>query len=498
METCVSASKARPCVSAYSAAVSAFLLVTCAGLATAQTTVTLNDPRTNVVYATLRAGKYASTNQGNTLETKNTEDQNVLRRALLKFDTQNTIPKGSAVRSATMTVTIAPGAGAIKSRRIAAYQTTQSWDENQVTWNKRRTDPSQPWQTAGGDLGAKLGEQVADSAAGTTITFDVTPLVAQAVSGALGSSRYTRIALVDVDPPQGESRRIYYTPDDPDIANRPKLTVTYDGSASSAPQATTTQPSDSGGSTLKVLEYNVHHGGKGTDGKLDLNRIADWIVRINPDVVSLVEVESYDSYYSGDGVAAYKSLLQQKTGVTWYTLDIQDYGDWSSPGIRNAILSKLPLSGTYRHEFTVGRDRTVGGVLVNVNGRNINIMSTHFDPYDQSNRITQATQLVSYATGFAESRIILGDFNALPGATETATMTATYYDAWAEAVKKGIQESAPDNPNGYTRNGRIDYVFYSRTNPNLTLAKVEVVDTRDASGVMPSDHRPLVATFTVK
>ena len=104
---------------------------------------------------------------------------------------------------------------------------------------------------------------------------------------------------------------------------------------------------------------------------------------------------------------------------------------------------------------------------------------------------------MNYATGFAEDRIITGDFNGVPGTTEINTMTNGYYDAWAVAQPLGIAYSAPDNPYGNTRNGRIDYVFYSHGEQHLTLQSVTVVDTRDANGVMPSDHRPLLAVFGV-
>jgi endonuclease/exonuclease/phosphatase family metal-dependent hydrolase len=302
------------------------------------------------------------------------------------------------------------------------------------------------------------------------------------------------VMIVDLDAPTNLSWRSYYTSTDSTTSNRPTLKVTYGGSTSTA----TTTPTSTTGTTLKVLEWNVQHGGVGTDGKYDPNRVANWIVKINPDVISLCELESKDSYYSGDDVALYKSMLESKTGRTWYTLDIQDYGDWTSGGIRNAIFSKYPMSASYRHEFSVGRDRTVGGISISVNGHNINFMSTHFDPYDEGNRISQAKQLVSYGTGFAEDRIILGDFNALPSTTEMGIIAAAYHDAWADAVKMGTQISASDNPYGYTRRARIDFVWYSRGEAHLTLKSTQVVDTRDANGVMPSDHRPLLGTFTVK
>ena len=172
-------------------------MLSVATLASAQSTMTINESGTQVVYTTLRGGKYADINQGADLETKTSPDMNVTRRALLKFDT-TTIPVGTPIASALLTVTVET-AGATASRHLTAYQGTDSWNETQATWNSRRT--SQPWNTPGGDLGAGLDTQVVSNASGTQVTFDVTALVSEVVSGALGSSRYTRIELVDVDAP---------------------------------------------------------------------------------------------------------------------------------------------------------------------------------------------------------------------------------------------------------------------------------------------------------
>jgi endonuclease/exonuclease/phosphatase family metal-dependent hydrolase len=247
---------------------------------------------------------------------------------------------------------------------------------------------------------------------------------------------------------------------------------------------------------LRVLEYNVHHNGWGTDGIYDPDRVATWIARINPDVAVLVEIEKHTSWSQNtDGVAVYKSLLEAKTGQSWYAWDAQNYGDWTSNGLRTLILSKIPFLSTFRHEYSVGRDRSVGGVTIQVNGRSLNVFGTHFDPYDAGNRQVQARELVAYMSNFAEDRIVLGDFNEQAG--NLTTVSSLYYDAWIEAKRLGLAYSAADNPSGYTRQSRIDYVFYSRGEQSLTLRKVEVVDTRDANGIMPSDHRPLVAEFLV-
>src|SRR5215471_4551693 len=160
-------------------------LVVCAAilgaapLASAQSTMTINQPGSQVVYTSLRGGKYADTNQGADLETKTSSDMSVTRRALLKFDT-TTIAVGTPIASATLTLTVQSG-GATSSRNVTAYQGTDSWTETQATWNSRRT--GQPWNTPGGDLGGRLDTQAVSNASGTQVTFDVTALVSQVVSG---------------------------------------------------------------------------------------------------------------------------------------------------------------------------------------------------------------------------------------------------------------------------------------------------------------------------
>jgi endonuclease/exonuclease/phosphatase (EEP) superfamily protein YafD len=76
-------------------------------------------------------------------------------------------------------------------------------------------------------------------------------------------------------------------------------------------------------------------------------------------------------------------------------------------------------------------------------------------------------------------------------------MTGTYYDVWREAVIDGAAVAFSGN-SGQTRNGRIDYIFQSKGAVALVLKGARVFDTRDASGVRPSDHRPLLATFEVR
>jgi endonuclease/exonuclease/phosphatase family metal-dependent hydrolase len=133
-----------------------------------------------------------------------------------------------------------------------------------------------------------------------------------------------------------------------------------------------------------------------------------------------------------------------------------------------------------------------------VNGRPINVVSTHLDAWTSSFRIAEIRDLKPWFDAFAEQRIIMGDFNAWPGTPEISEMTRDYRDAWAEAVRSNRDVAYPDNPDGHTRKTRIDFVFYSRDATSLVLKKAQVFDTRDRKGVRPSDHNPLVATFEVR
>jgi hypothetical protein len=267
-------------------------IVAILGLATtasAQTTVTLNQPESQVWNATVRGGTYQDRNLSTILETRSSTNAEYIRRAMLKFDTQNTVPAGTPITSAILTVTVKQGSSDA-TRRIGVYQVTTSWDEQQVTWKQRRT--STGWGTVGGDLGTKLTEQVVSNVPGTKVSFNVTPIVQQAVAGSLGSSRYTRLALVDLDGSTSDSWRAYHTSEDANSALRPTLKLTYGTATTTAPPPTTTPTTTTttAGKILRVLQYNIGKNGWGTDGRYDPNRVANWVVKMNPDIISFNEL----------------------------------------------------------------------------------------------------------------------------------------------------------------------------------------------------------------
>ena len=271
-----------------------------------------------------------------------------------------------------------------------------------------------------------------------------------------------------------------------------------------APTPTPTPaPAPSGsGVKLRIAQWNIHHG-VGTDGVYNIDRIATWLASFNPDIVMLNEVEKYTSWGNEDQPARFRSMMQSKTGRTWYAHFSQEYGQWSSNGKGHLILSTYPFQSINHATITASSGLGWGGVVSQatllVNGRTVNLLLTHLDPYDQTMRLTQAKDVIRWSAGYAENRILGGDMNAWPDQSSILEINKTYNDGWTVAANQGTATGISGiSPFGATKNGRIDYLFFSKTAPNLVVLDARTPDTRNSSGHMPSDHRPLVVTFEVR
>ena len=450
--------------------------------AAAQTTVTLNQNDNRVTDTTIRNGSYANTNYDRqTLLTRASTDPDWERRTLVKFDTENSIPSGATVTSATITLTIRSGLGtAGATRPVHVYRVPSGFLEEDATWNTRMG--TSRWSTPGGDIGDHSGAANVPNTAGTRVSFDVTAMVQRIVNGEFGS-RWARFLFIDTGGDSKDSYREYYQSEDSYASRRPTLTVVLGGGGTSPP------PSSSG-TTLRVLQWNISQG-YGTDGRSNIDRVVDFIVRVRPDVISFNEIMRYSSSSQPQMIA---DRLRAATGQTWRYHWVQKSG--SSSGEGECVMTRLSIDAT--DDYLLSYSRSVAMARVHVNGRNISVFSTHLDHTSSSYRLTQVRQLVSWASTQPEQRIVAGDFNWYPGTTEINEMGRTYYDGWAVARSAGDAYAYPDNPDGNTRNNRIDYVWYSRNASYLRVTRAQVYDTRDSNGSRPSDHNPLMVTFEVR
>jgi endonuclease/exonuclease/phosphatase family metal-dependent hydrolase len=452
-----------------------------AGRASAQTTVTLSTPGTHIsVDTTIRDGAYASTNysSSDTLVSK-ASGAGLNRRMLLKFDTENYIPADAVIQSARMYLVLKT-ADTSEQRPLTAYRVTRSFTKPGSSWNYFRAGDA--WTTPGGDVQSSFGTTWVGGGAGTTYTFDLTNLVQRSVNGEFGS-RWTRLELIDTGAKSDGSYKAFHSTRAADASVRPRLVIVYGAAASPAPA-----PATSTGTTLRVMQWNIHNA-KGSDGVCNPDRIANTIVAQNAQVVGMNEVKSFagECSWEFDMSQRLQSLLQAKTGVAWYRKFVSI---GSKAG--NALLSRYPLVSS--STTLLSYDRGVAQIGIVVNGRTVNLFSTHVDYYNAGWRTTQINQALAWMRNFAEPRILLADMNTPPATSDYWLAATPYQDAWAAAQNAGTASSFTGT--GFTHGySRFDYVFYSRVSA-LTLKSVTVPDTR-VNGVYPSDHHPVVAVFEV-
>ncbi|MDQ3347697.1 MAG: DNRLRE domain-containing protein [Acidobacteriota bacterium] len=479
-------------------------LITLAAAPAAAQTLRLADSSAT----TIRGGDYEDENFASSpiLEVRASSSDTYERRVVLKFDTHNTLPKGTRIGSARLTLTVAGGND--ETRQLAAYGGSLSYDEATATWNERKDD--QEWSRPGGESRRLAAKQTVTDRVGSRVTFDVTTTVQKVVNGSYGNARYARFLLADTGRSSRGSYKQFFSDEAGDVSVRPTLVITLGASGGAVAQPPAPKPAparpaprdedgdrdnDDGrsSSTLKVLDWNIHHG-VNTRGAYSVERQAAYIARINPDVVSLNEVERYTGWGNEDQPARFAALLKAKTGRTWYYQFAQR--DGGSKGQGNLLLSVYRFEDTADHVLSYSR--SVAQAVIMVKGRRISLFSTHLDDGSGGRRSAQMGQLTRWAESFPESRVLMGDFNAWPGSGEINKMKSGHRDVWAEAKRANTAVANSGNSAGNTRRSRIDYIWLSENATHLRIRGARVYDGRDTDGVMLSDHRPLLATFEMR
>jgi len=461
-----------------------------AATVSAQTTVTLSTPGSHInADLTIQGGASGMVDfsTSDVLVSKVSSSASYTRRILLKFDTQNFIPANAVIQSARLYLVL-KAAESSEYRPLTAFDVARSFVRGETNWYYFRS--GQAWSTPGGDFGPSFGTTYVSNAVGSTYSFDLTDMVQRTVNGEFGS-RYTRVALVDTGGSGSGNYREFHSTRAVDAAVRPRLVITYGGSATTPtpPPPPPPPPPPSTGTTLRVMQWNIHKT-KNSNGVCDPDFTANTIVALRPDVVSLNEVNVFSGVcaWTFDMGEYLRSLIQQKTGVTWYRQS-------ANPGINagDVLLSRYPLSTSSSTLLSFNRDVAQIGIVVN--GRNVNLFTTHIEWDNPSWRPIQIAQALSWMTNFSEPRIMMGDFNTWPATSDYYIIATPYLDAWAAASNAGTATAY--NGTGATHGtSRFDYAFFSNV-ATLALQSVNVPNTV-VNGVYPSDHDPVVAVFTVK
>ena len=246
---------------------------------------------------------------------------------------------------------------------------------------------------------------------------------------------------------------------------------------------------------LRVMTYNVHIC-KGTDGKLSPERVARVIARYSPDIVALQEVDVRRTRTGGVDQAQQIAQLLAMDCHFQPAIHLEDerYGDailsqWPVRLIRKDILPGPPPHS--RHHLTA-EPRGALWVGIDFHGTAVQILNTHLG-LSKGERARQIEALLGPGwIGHPDCtgpRILVGDFNALPGSKEIRSVTEVLADA---------QVKLPGHkPKGtfFSRlpKARIDYVF---VDPDITVRDVHVPSSELTR--LASDHLPLIVDLRIR
>ena len=158
---------------------------------------------------------------------------------------------------------------------------------------------------------------------------------------------------------------------------------------------------------LTVLSYNIHRG-VGLDGRFDLDRIADVIAEVAPDIAGLQEVVREDGTPHADQAA----YLAAKLGMDLVMGQTRAHGT----GIYgNAVLTRLPMLGSERRDLSLdGREpRGCLRVDLDVMGTPLHVFNCHLG-LGLGERRAQLARLGGFIRESARltgPRVLVGDFN---------------------------------------------------------------------------------------
>ena len=226
---------------------------------------------------------------------------------------------------------------------------------------------------------------------------------------------------------------------------------------------------------LRILSYNIHHA-EGVDGKLDVPRIAQVILSVDPDLVALQEVDKNTTRTGKVNQDIELAHLTKMNSVFGSNITFQggQYG--------NAILSKFSIIKNKNFllpNVDSGEQRGLLQSRIQIsNKENVLFFSTHLDHRrSDTERLASAeaiNQIISLDN--KSPAILAGDFNDVP---ESPTLKELG-KVWLRTNKKILRTIPASKPSR-----QIDYIFV-QPKERWKIIESQVLDEDTAS-----DHRAI-------
>jgi len=225
-------------------------------------------------------------------------------------------------------------------------------------------------------------------------------------------------------------------------------------------------------STLRVAAWNIKHG-RGMDGEVDLERIADVLRDLDADVITLQEVDDRTERTGGvDQVA----VLAQLLGYVGSHGPHRAYqGGWYG----NAILTRVPIAAVRTHPIPAASGSALSVHEVELES-GISVVSVHLAGTPPE-RMAQAASVTARFATSDRPIVLAGDFNGRPDGPVLELLG----QGWQVIEKTGSPLTFPaDAPDR-----EIDFILVSAG------ADMEVIEHRVVDEATASDHRPILAVL---
>jgi endonuclease/exonuclease/phosphatase family metal-dependent hydrolase len=279
-----------------------------------------------------------------------------------------------------------------------------------------------------------------------------------------------------------------------------------------AAQPRNERPEPEASVSIDVMTFNIRTSAipDGDDAwPLRKERVVETIARLDPDVLGLQEALTDQIEFLAHALPQYRWLgvdrgLNGGTGLSEATPIFYRHAEMVPIESGTFWLGDMP-NGSYR-----GRNGGRGGSRIVTwarfhhfeTGREVWVYNTHFSPRPGQQHLTAAERINERIAALPPGAavVVLGDFNATAGASDTwrAVTGQGLRDAWDVASKRagpahtynGFQSVGAEEEG----EGRIDWVLIG--GPVDVSSAATIAD--GAQGRYPSDHFPVLAKLTIR
>lgn len=227
--------------------------------------------------------------------------------------------------------------------------------------------------------------------------------------------------------------------------------------------------------TQRLMSYNIHHG-KGMDNIIDIERIGDIILKVNPEVVGLQEV---DSMVNRSGNIDIMQMLEKQTGMyaTFGHSILLDNGKYG-----NGMLTKEKPLATIKISLPGAREARTALI---VELEKYVVVNTHLSLTNEE-RLESMKIITESIKHYDKPVFLMGDLNAEPEEDSMKWLIDADWQILSNINQYTIPSEKPTKT--------IDYVLgYKGKGETYAKFRAHVIDEKVAS-----DHCPLFVDVRIK